>query len=420
MKPLFFGILCACLCAAILLYGSAWQLSAVLFIIISILCGRREKQLLNPFYLVIPMFISYGLYTTKMGHRILTTLDLNGHLLIICSFAALILGFLTIKMTKWKPILVKNYNESFGTVMIIGLIPTIVSLIIIGNPMTMEGEGVLEAKNNFVLPGIGQLAYFLQASIIIAAKNNNSKQLWVAIGLSLIVTIISVTKTMMLMTVIFMTVAFVKFKPDILKSTVAKVLKKYVWVLLPGIILGAFMFNNSVRKEAAGNERSYVKLEKPELFHSNSDLAQGLYMNYLYFCSPWGNMQYNLNRNHKHGDGANTFAQFAKKVGVELDVVEKKEPAYLNTHSYITDFYLDFGYIGAIIASYVLGCIIFFCYRRYGLSNDAMLLSFYALICYATVMLFFSNHFIIGYLLNYYITFGGYYLVMHRFKLRKI
>ena len=90
------------------------------------------------------------------------------------------------------------------------------------------------------------------------------------------------------------------------------------------------------------------------------------------------------------------------------------QPAFLNTHSFITDFYLDFGYFGAMLASFILGCIIFYCYRKYGLSSDALLVSFYVLISYATLMLFFSNHFIIGYLLNYYITFGGYYLLMRK------
>ena len=83
-------------------------------------------------------------------------------------------------------------------------------------------------------------------------------------------------------------------------------------------------------------------------------------------------------------------------------------PTFLNTHTYITDFYIDFGYVGAIIASFILGCLIFFFYKKYGMSNDPLLIGFYVLIAYATFMMFFSNHFVNGYLLNYFITLVGF------------
>lgn len=399
----------------ILEIGTIWQLAAIPFILICLWRGRKQSFIVNPYYLVIPTFISYALYTPLMGARILTKLQINGNLLIIACLLAIILGFITIEACNRRPILNKKYNENFWVILCIGLIPTVASLILVGNPMSMEGENVLEAKSKFTLPIIGQLAYFLQASIIVACKNNRSKQIIFSIVLSTIIAFITLTKTAILMTVLFIGIGLIRFRPKILRSAIFEFINKRGTIIIPIILVVGFMFNNSVRKEAAGNHTGYILKERPVLITSRSDFAEGMYLNYMYFCSPWGNMQYNLNRNHNEGDGANSFAQFGKKLGIKLEGTKKMQPSYLNTHSFITDFYLDFGYIGAVIASYILGCIIFLCYRRFGLSNDALLLSFYALISYATVMLFFSNHFTNGYLLNYFITFGGYYLVMHRF-----
>lgn len=352
------------------------------------------------------------------GIRILTSLTTEGNLLIVSCMIAIICGFLTIEGIHRKPVNNKSYNENFWVILGIGLIPTVASLILVGNPMSMEGEEMLDAKSKFTLPLVGQLAYFLQASVIVACKNNNSKQILYASLLSIAVAFISLTKTAMLMTALFLFIGLIRFKPEVLQSKSMKVIKSKAWIIVPVLLIATFVFNNSVRNNASKYKINALNRETPVLIQSRTEFTEGMYMNYLYFCSPWGNLQYNLLYNQDNGDGANTFAQFGKKLGIKTDVVKKKQPSYLNTHSFITDFYLDFGYIGAIIASYVLGCIIFLCYRRFGLSNDALLLSFYALVSYASVMLFFSNHFTIGYLLNYFITFGGYYWIMSKLKFK--
>lgn len=415
---LFVITICLSLAAIIIAVGTPWQLFSIPLGLFCLYRGRKQAFIINPYYLVMPTFLSYAFYTTKMGRYILTPLSTEGNILIILCISSIIAGFVFIEQLDIKPILNKRYNENFYIILLIGLIPAIASIILVGNPMAMEGEDALDAKSKFTLPLIGQLAYFLQASIVVACKNNQSKKIILSTTVGIIVSLMTLTKTAMLMTALFITVGFIRFKPDILYSSALKPIKKYAWLIIPAILIAGFIFNNAVRKEASGNTRSFISSEKPELISENTDLAQGLYLNYLYFCSSWGNMQYNLNYNHADGAGANTFAQFGKKLGVKVDVVPKKQPSYLNTHSFITDFYLDFGFFGAIVASFVLGCVIFYCYKRFGLSNDALLLSFYALISYATVMLFFSNHFTIGYLLNYFITFGGYYMAMHRFKLK--
>lgn len=412
-------VCCILLTAFIYAFGSIWQLLSIPFIVFCLWRGSKQQFMLNPYYLIIPMFVSYGLYTTKMGHKILTTLTLDGHSLIGLCFVALILGFCVIENISPAPVKKSRYNENFGVIMAIGLLPTVLALILVGNPMAMEGDALTEGKSKFSLPIIGQLSFFLQASIIVACKNNKSKEIVWSCVLSIVVAVITLTKSLMVITLLFIVVGFMKFRPKIQQSRVFKQIRKYAWIIFPIVLISGFIYNNSIRATASGQKVGYyLKKENPELLVNQGSLTQGIYLNYLYFCCNWGNLQYNLNKNHNEGNGANTFAQFGKKLGIDVKPAKKIQPAYLNTHTFITDFYLDFGYIGAVIASFALGCIIFYCYRKFGLSNDALLLSFYTLVAYATIMMFFSNHFIIGYLLNYFITFGGYYFLMHRFKFR--
>lgn len=401
----------------LILNGAYLQICMIFIVLLCILKGKKQQSLVNPYYLLIPTCISYLLYTSKMGHVILMPLSNSTHILIILCISAIFISFVLADNLKIHPVKKTTYNENFFLIMIIGLIPTVVSVLIYGNPLGMEGEEALEAKQNFTIPIIGQLQYFLQASIIVACKNNNSKQIIFSFLISLFVAVISLTKTAMLVTVLFTLIGFLKFKPRILYSKKIKILRKYAYIIVPALLIFGFIFNNTFRRVAQSSNLDYVESLRPEILSDKSELSQNMYLNYLYYCSPWGNLQYNISYNHSHSNGNNSFAQFAKKLGITLEPAEKIQPSFLNTHSFITDFYLDFGYFGSILASFILGYIIFFSYRKYGLSNDPLLLSFYALISYATVMLFFSNHFIIGYLLNYYITFGGFYLIMHKFRI---
>lgn len=406
------------LAAFILRFGQAWQLCSIVFIIYCLYRGARQPNFFNPYYLFIPTFVSLALYTPHMGPRLLTPIAANGAAIILACTAAVVLGFRCMELRKLKPVTTKNYNENFKVIFLIGLLPAVISFVLIGNPMAMSGDDLMEAKDKFTLPLVGQLAYFLQAAIIVACKNNRSKQIMLSIAACVLMSIVAVTKTGMLVTALFVIVGLNRFKPDILHNKYFRKLVRTAWIWLPVLLIAGFIFNNSMRREASGeDEFKYVKRGQSEIVDHKSQFAAAMYLNYMYFCSEWGNVQYNLDHNHNDGHGANTFNQFAKKVGVELHKARKMQPAMFNTHTFLTDFYLDFGYVGAPIASFLLGAIIFCCYRRFGLSNDALLISFYALVAYATVMMFFSNHFIIGYLLNYFITFGGYFLLMYGFKI---
>lgn len=392
--------------------GEYHKLVVLLLILFCIFQGAKEYKWYNPFYLLIVSLFSFLLYDYDISPNFLMVLKPENICLIVLCFLSIILGFGFSKSLHIKSINVDSYNENFWIIFVVGCIPTAISYALYGNTLNMSGEEMLAAKANYSIPIIGQLTYFLPASIIVACKNNNSTQIVIATVFSMIAALLTITKTAMLMTCLFLCIGLFHFKPAIINLKIIKIIKKYVLVWAPIVILYMFMYNNSIRQEAGSSSTmNYLERSDSRYIKVSTNFTEGLFLNYLYYCSPWGNLEYNIEKNRERGFGKNSFAQFGKKLGIKIEPVEKIEPSFLNTHSFITDFYLDFGYFGAIIASFILGIIIYFFYMKFGCSDDALLLSYYSLIGFATLMLFFSNHFVNGYLLNYLITFGGYFLV---------
>lgn len=391
----------------------------VLLLLLTISKGRKQKLFFNPYYIFVSTIISYFLYSHSIGGIFLSDLGLDTQILIILCLYAVFCGFVTGEFLKVKAIISGNYTENFYFVFIVGVLPSLIAISLYGNTLDMSGEELLESKEKMSIPFFGQFAYWLPASIIIACKKNVSRWIVIATVASFIVALMSVTKTGMLIALMYLTIGLYIFNPDILKHRFVILIKKYSFIVLPVFIISFFIFNNSLRHEASSDlEMSYVEKSNSKVWSSTYEFGQGMFLNYLYYCSPWSNLDYNIRKQHKKGYGSNTVAQFAHLLRLPEHRVEKLNPTFLNTHSFITDYYIDFGFFGAVIASYVLGIFIFFCYRKFGCSDDPLLLSFYILVAFATFMLFFSNHFNQGYLLNYFITFVGYSSISRKLKLK--
>lgn len=372
-------------------------------------CGRSQDKIYNPFNILCVTCISYLCYYQPLGGYFLDDISVTTQVLIILCLFAVFLGMFVVSRKNIASIDIGNRYANFWIVFIIGALPTMVAIYMFGNTLDMSGEEMMETKEKMTIPFLGQFAYWLPTSIIVACKKNNSKLIVFSLIASLYVALVSVTKTGMLMACLFFAIGITTFKPDIMKHRITLLLKKYAIIWMPVLMLSYFVYNNSVRHEAStSSSMEYLERSGTSVVQSSDNVAQGMFLNYLYFCSPWSNLDYNVRLNHERGYGKNTFGQFAHLLRMEEKRVPKMNPTFLNTHTFITDFYIDFGYVGAIIASFLLGCLIFYFYKKYGMSNDPLLIGFYVLIAYATFMMFFSNHFVNGYLLNYFITLVGF------------
>lgn len=361
----------------------------------------------SPYYLFMVTIISYILYWDELGGIYMDTLSLYTRFFALSGMAAVVFGFMFGQKFGYKPIKVGNLAENFYLVFLIGLLPTALSYMIYGNIASLDGEEMLEAKEQFTLPVIGQLAYFLPASIVVACKKNDTKKILIALGFSFLAALLTISKTAMLLSLIYFLIAITKFHPSIRNTRIFRFVDRLKYLVIPVIVIYMFMYNNNKRNDVGrGGDMAFVESSSSTLWGTDN-LAQNMFLNYCYFVQPWSNLNYNIENNHKVGSfGGNTLAQFGKKVGIKTNARKKIQPSFFNTHTFLTDYYLDFGAILAILVSFLLGILIYTCYVKFGLSDDPLLISFYILIAYATVMMFFSNHFNNGYLLNYFITFG--------------
>ncbi len=384
------------------------DLTKIVAWLILMLCYSKAKKSQNwysPYYLFMVTIISYILYWERLGGIFMDELSLGTRIFIISGLLAVVVGFIVCQNANRTPIRVGKMNENFWIVFFIGLLPTALSYMMYGNIATLEGEELLEAKEKFSLPVIGQLAYFLPASIVVACKKNNSTLIILASAFSIVAALLTISKTAMLLTLLYFIIGTTEFQPTITHSKLYKMADRYKFVAIPILLIVVFMFNNN-KRHGEDTNMTYVETSTSDLW-SNSNLVQNLFLDYCYYVQPWSNLNYNIERNHNQGAiGGNSFSQFGKKLGIHIKARHKIQPYFFNTHTFLTDYYLDFGPVFAVIICFLLGILIYTCYSLYGLSDDPLLISFYILIAYATVMMFFSNHFNNGYLMNYFITFG--------------
>lgn len=390
-----------------ILSGDYTKLVAWLIFLLCLKKTNRSQIWYSPYYLFMPTILSYILYWDKLGGIFMNPLTLNTRIFALSGIMAVVLGFVFCQNIKRKPIKVGGFVESFYLIFIIGLLPTALSYMLYGNIASLDGEEMLEAKEKFTLPVIGQLAYFLPASIVVACKKNDTKKIVLALFFSFLAALMTISKTALLLSLIYFLISITKFNPSIMNTKIYKLIDRFKYVVIPVLVIAMFVYNNNKRYDAGGDEEmSFVESSSTNIWGTDN-FSQNMFLNYCYFVQPWSNLNYNIENNHKEGSfGGNSFAQFGKKIGIDTNARKKIQPSFFNTHTFLIDYYLDFGVIGAIFVSFLLGVLIYTCYMRFGLSDDPLLISFYILIAYATVMMFFSNHFNNGYLLNYFVTFG--------------
>ena len=75
---------------------------------------------------------------------------------------------------------------------------------------------------------------------------------------------------------------------------------------------------------------------------------------------------------------------------------ELQHPTSFNTFGYVIYFFKDFGFIGSLIASYILGVIINKLYAAYQTSTSPFLAVVYLFNFRAVMMMFFNNHWCTG------------------------
>lgn len=415
MKSKILNFILIALVVVLAIYVGWAQAYTMLLIYYCVIEGKKQSHFLNPFYLLTLTLFSFVIYNEEIGGIFMMPLSDEVKWMIVGSFTMVIVGLKVGTNFTTRAKKVGCYVENYWVIFWVGLIPTLLAVYLYGNVLDMSGDAMMDAKEKMVLPGLGQLLYFLPASIIVACKKNNTKLIILSTTMALWAAYLTVTKTAIMVVMVFLLVGLISFRPSIVENKVAKFFRAYAVILVPVFLLYTFMGNTTKRLDATNVSTNSIQKAESTLKY-DSDFADGMFSNYLYLSAAWSNVEYNVVHNKVTGDGRNTIWQFARKVGVDYDKTEKIEPFTFNVHTYITDWYLDFGYFGPIVMSLFLGMFVFFCYKKFCLSDDPLYIAFYAIVAEATLMMFFSNHFNGGSVLNYFITFIGYSFFARTFK----
>lgn len=123
-----------------------------------------------------------------------------------------------------------------------------------------------------------------------------------------------------------------------------------------------------------------------------------LFLPYMYFTTPWTNLQYVVETNQRNSAFL-VLKPILGYVGLDeyfgIDDSEKIFEPYssFNTYTFIACHFSDFGKWFSILPTLFLGWYIKKIYTRYLLSQSPLDTSVYCLVALATTDMFFSNHF---------------------------
>ncbi len=280
----------------------------------------------------------------------------------------------------------------------IGLCPLAYSVITKGLPAVawrqLSSVEIQEQRLLFDLPIVGSLACLTSAAIVVAASTHRRRDIILVWTAAIFSATVLFTKGSVASVLFFIGYGIGCYRLIKSKQQVAV-------VVCLGVVLALLMgWWCYYARTGFGSER--VDLYELHYTRGSTDyfpnrLTQ-FYPAYMYMVTPFANCQYVMQVQHEYSMGIRTLwpvismLQLGRLCGIE---VEEKPFLILpyNTHTFLADFYLDFGPIGAVVAAYVLGIVVYRIYLRSRHNADALIRAEYAFWGFATFLMFFSNHF---------------------------
>lgn len=390
-------------------------LSNVMFLFLFLMlyrAGCKDKDIFSPFFLFMPVPLSVMLYWSKISSYYLPELPLGTRIWIFIGSAAFYLG-LMFRRHKFYPYLrqVKPViGYSLFLTLALGILPYVISTMVMGTLPILARTNIDELKSQFQLPIIGMFFLFLSFAILIAREQGKFfKSVCV---LAILLSLIKAAK----FDVIFM--AFViMFAIVGHQMHLSRTLKKRIIVaILAFLIFVPLLFEQNYNMRFGETmDMRYDYLISSDRMHTAIPIAAfKVVQPYFYFVSSWANFDYCLQHVETYKYGMMTMRPFISLFRLDylIDVDYTKmvlNPAF-NTHSFLTDYYYDFGYAGLVLLPFLMGIVISWIYRRSRSSNDTVLHTEYAVCGFAVVMMFFSNHFSAGYPVIAFVLFESYRL----------
>lgn len=344
----------------------------------------RARSWDSPFLLSILVPLSAILYSLQSGTAVLPPLSSKTKTLFIFGYLALLFGLrLKIKLNFSS---FRGKQPSFAILLFLGLLPTVISCFLFGLPIL--ASDVEEARANFQLPLLGQLYLILPMLFLVGAANDNKWQRAMALFANVFVGVIMVSRFSLFMTLLFWVMSH-----DV-SGNVRVVRRQGVLILLCSLV-AAFVFGSFFDLRSEYEMSAYQWYDKAsEIQILGASLNDAVKLPYMYLVSPLSNFDYTVAEWSGYSYGAASFTPL-----LNLLQMDQLTPDYLvrvsvfNTNMFLSTFYMDFGPLGVMLLAFFLGVIITSISEAAKEINTPFLRSWQIYIGYATILLFFSNHF---------------------------
>lgn len=363
--------------------------AAAFLIVILVGLGRREKEVINPYYLFLSTPISLLLYSDTVSQIFLPPIEEEVQLIIVGAIFAYLAGLLSYggvgRTFKAKPSLAYHFYIILG----FGIIPHLAGAVTNGFPL-LAGD-VNASRENYFLPVIGQFTVFLPVAMLIAFRRKDRSLIILSVALNAFLSAMVVSRFSIMFSALFFFYGYFRYDGKSSLGIRPSHLVAAAAISIPFLFEAIFAARESASQTAYAWRR---ELEFGSVFLNT--YGDYTYLPYIYLTAPWSNFSYLFEVRTEMTYGARSiysiasFLQIEQFLNFEPRVVRN---ATFNTHAFPADFYLDFGVLGVVLLSFLLGFLVKWSYIAAQKSSDVLQEAIWMSFAFASFMLFFSNHF---------------------------
>ena len=391
-----------------------------------------DRDWFSPFTLFSSFYLCLSIYASGVSETYLPELsDYTMFLILLGSLSFLfgmvfykIFGFIRkpkVHLASRSAAVARISDYSYWYLLLIGLMPFFYSIATNGL-LILKSEGlspleIQEMRSSALLPIFYILTCLLNVAIITAMRKRKKSHIIIVVTVALASAVITVSKMTMVMTMFF--ISYGVIRNHLIKSNRLKI------TLLVFGILFFFVMGHFFRSHRGYDEGVFYAYEE----NYNVDVSaytenvKDVFLYYMYIASPYTNFDYVVENTDQFTYGRRTIfpilsiTQLKRVFDLEMEKLPIRNAPF-NTHTFLADFYVDFGIWGCLFLSFTLGIIVYHFYAKAMLTDDPLDTAIYLYWGYATFMMFFNNHFTSqGYPIAFYLVISAYKAVSKHSRL---
>lgn len=389
--PFVLALLCLVVALGVLAFVNPddviYKLLALGLFFICIFLGMKEGYPFNPYYFFSLTPLSLALYEYKFSTYYLSQLSPYVYAVALCGMAAFIFGLSLLKhpgRASMRQVSESRAERLFYPLLLFGMSP-IVYGILQAPEVLLSGDFIAMASYTGLMPMSSILTFCRYPALALAFKSKRKGRIVISLACCGFALLLSFNKTNLIFLLFTLLISIHSYCLTSRRS-------KSVFRLLCIAAIVALVLSVTFYDEVRSDFDSTAALVSRGAF----GLPEPLMLPYMYFVCSWTNLQYVIITQPMHTFGLWLIRPLLFYLGLDGAFEEAytlTPSSSYNTYTYLTVLWKDFGFIGAILISFLLGLFVSFVYQRFRQSDSPFLTAAYALNAVAVIEMFFSNHF---------------------------